>query len=271
MNNELEQLQQENEALLLALQAQQEINHYKQFFLARIAHELRSPLSSLISLQQLILHDLCETPAEEKAFLTDANVAAKKLLTMIDDLVTVAKIDYGKISLDYCPIGVTDLLTELKHSLKLPVGNRNFKLDCHAPDFLPLINGDRQKVLWILRNLIDRSLQISADKHGTIKLEGMIDADGSAICLKLHLPCAPTIWQFSPTEDESTDILASPPLQKISHQFLLSPALTWQLAQTMAGKMNGSLVILPPSSPEHKLQQTVMILQLPTVAPCPQG
>ena len=268
--NELEQLQQDNEALRLALQAQQEINHYKQFFLARIAHELRSPLSSLISLQQLILHDFCETPAEEKEFLTDANAAAKKLLTMIDDLVTVAKIDYGKISLDYCPIVVTDLLAELKYSLKLPVGNCNFKLDCHAPDSLPLINGDRQKILWILRNLIDRSLQISPDKHGTIKLEGMIKFDDPAICLKLHLPCAPAVWQFSPTEGESTDILASTHLQKISYKFLLSPAVTWQLAQTMAGKMNGSLVILPQSSPENKPQQTVMVLQLPMVDSCPQ-
>ena len=96
--NELERLQKENEALTLALQAQREINHYKQFFLARVAHELRSPLSSLISLQQLILHDLCETPAEEKEFLSDANVAAQKLLTMIDDLVTVSDAAFAVVT-----------------------------------------------------------------------------------------------------------------------------------------------------------------------------
>ena len=241
--NELERLQKENEALTLALQAQREINHYKQFFLARVAHELRSPLSSLISLQQLILHDLCETTEEKKEFLTDANVAAQKLLTMIDDLVTVAKIDYGKINLDNTPIAITDLLTELKNTIELPVGNRNFHLDFSAPDSLPLINGDRQKILWVLRNLIERALDITPDNSGIIKLEGTIDGEQSTVRLMLRLPCPPDAWQFPLTEDESSDIIDSSHLQKISHKFVLSHALTWQLAQIVIEKMGSSVAI----------------------------
>ncbi|MFN9173016.1 MAG: sensor histidine kinase [Synechocystis sp.] len=271
--NDLEQLQQENEALTLALQAQQEINHYKQFFLAHVAHELRSPLSSLISLQLLILHDLCETPAEEKEFLTDANLAAKKLLTMIDDLVTVAKIDYGKINLDYCPIAITDLFAELNHTIKLPVENHNFKLDFFSSNSLPLINGDRQKILWVLRNLIDRSLKISSDKSGIVKLAATIDRDSSKVRLILQLPCAPNVWQLSLAKDELTEILEANRLQKISQKFFLSPALTWQLVQTMIEKMGGSVAYQPGDlaesadnhRPQNSANQTLFVFSFPSV------
>jgi signal transduction histidine kinase len=265
--NELEQLQQENEALRLALQAQQEINHYKQFFLARIAHELRSPLSSLISLQQLILHDFCETPAEEKEFLTDANVAAQKLLAIIDDLVTVAKIDYGKINLDDEPIILTELFAELNHLLKLPAGNRNFQLHYSAPDSLPLINGDRQKILWILRNLIDRSLEMISPGSGVITLEASLvnnqDSQPSKILITLGLPCAADVWQFSEDQPKSADGVASNPLEKISHRVFLSPAITWQLAQTLMVKMGGTMAIVNPDVPMTHPPQSAVSLELP--------
>lgn len=267
--NELEQLQQENEALRLALQAQQEINHYKQFFLARIAHELRSPLSSLMSLQQLILHDLCDNPAEEKEFLTDANTAAKRLLTMIDDLVMVAKVDYGKTSLDCGPIALSDLLAELEYTVKLPVGNHNFRLEFCLPDALPPINGDRHKILWVLRNLIDRALESTLDKSGIIKLEAKLDHHHCQILVSLQLPCVPDVWQFSFPASETEEIVDSNHLQKISHKFMLSPAVTWQLAQTLMGKMGGSLAALgaiaQPNSVGGGSPPTVVILALPTV------
>jgi signal transduction histidine kinase len=263
--NELEQLQQENEALRLALQAQQEINHYKQFFLARIAHELRSPLSSLMGLQQLILNDLCDDPAEERAFLKDANVAANKLLTMIDDCVAVAKIDYGRITLDATVIEVTTLFTELEQLVALPVGNRNFRLTFDAPESLPAINGDHQKVIWVLRNLIDRALEMTPERSGLIQLIGSRDADQAKVKLTLILPCGADVWQWTTPPQDTTAASTVTRLQKISHQVRLSPPLTWQLAQTLITKMGGSAAIANQEPAQSKTPPTVISLTLPAV------
>jgi len=268
--NELEQLQRDNKALTLALQTQQEINGYKQFFLARVAHELRSPLSSLMSLQQLILHDLCEDPAEEKAFLKDANVAAHKLLKMIDDLVTVAKIDYGKISLERHPLALKDLFSELEYTIKLPLGNHNFNLKLCAPDSLPLINGDRQKILWVLRNLIDRALTSIADHSGTIILDGSEDSDPSTVVITLQLPCGADLWQFSPTDnqiDDMADALAPNPLANIPQNISLSPPLTWQLTQTLMEKMGSSVAITADHLGANNTNQTTFCFRFAALDP----
>ncbi|MFM1843755.1 MAG: hypothetical protein RLZZ490_2498 [Cyanobacteriota bacterium] len=263
--NELEQLQQDNQTLRLALQTQQEINDYKQFFLARIAHELRSPLTSLISLQQLILHDFCDSPAEEKEFLIDANKAAQKLLTMIDDLVTVSKIDYGKISLNCYPIALSDLWKDLESIIKLPVGNRNFQLELCAPDCFPSINGDRQKILWVFRNLIVRALEVTQDKSGIIRLDVTLAEEQPNLQVTLHLPCPARMWQLSAQEDETIQPLDLSHLQKISHQCVLSPALTAQLAQTIIEKMGGLMEIVSPPLVENDSRETLIVLALPTV------
>ena len=64
--SEIDQLKNELRQIQLAYALQRQISHFKGGFLARISHELRSPLSQLTSLHQLILNDLCEDPQEER-------------------------------------------------------------------------------------------------------------------------------------------------------------------------------------------------------------
>lgn len=248
--DDLERLQRENAELKLALQAQQEVNEYRQFFLARVAHELRSPLSSLISLQQLIIQGFCETPAEEKEFLSDAHTAAHRLLAMIDDLVTVAKIDYGQGPLDLQAIELGELFIELKAQIGLPVGNSNFRLDFIPSQQKIWVNGDRQKLLWVLRNLIDSCLQSTKAMTGAILLQTLPQSLPSQLTLELHLPCSPEIWQDPP--------LDQPQRSKVSTTTSLSPTLRWQLCHTLLQKMNGSLSPIPQA-----LEQTRVEITLP--------
>ncbi len=254
--DELERLREENAELKLSQQILREINEYKQFFLARVAHELRSPLSSLISLQQLIIHGFCESPEEEKEFLNDAHTAAYRLLAMIDDLVTVAKIDYGREPLDLQSLDLGELFSELKTQIALPVGNGNFQLNLISPQAKILVYGDRQKLLWVLRNLIDACLQSTKAGAGEIVLQAQSDAP--QVRLELQLPCPPEVWQ-----DAALGIDPPPP-GKISPTISLSPALRWQLCHILLNKMNGSITLTPPSP-----GQTTVAITLPSAIGTP--
>lgn len=238
--DELEQLRRENEALKLAHQAQQEINQYKQFFLARIAHELRSPLSSVISLQELILQGFCESPVEEKEFLEDAQTAAHRLLEMIDDLVTIAKIDYGKESLVFAPIELTSLWEELHSQIRLPVANKNLRLQIQSQEEEIWINGDRQKLLWVLRNLIDTYLQHTKAKTGEIVLESQASLSSHRVILALHFPWAGEIWSQASTMDIGSEFLRSATNGNI-RPINFSASTRWQLCSTLLGKMAGTV------------------------------
>jgi signal transduction histidine kinase len=72
-----------------------EMSQFKAGFLARTSHELRSPLSSLIGLHQLILADLCDSPEEAREFVAQANASALKMVKLLDEVIAVSKTEHG--------------------------------------------------------------------------------------------------------------------------------------------------------------------------------
>ena len=87
------ELLQELQQTQLAYHKAQEMGQFKAGFLARISHELRSPLGSIIGLHQLILADLCENPEEEREFISQAHEKSLKLLKLIDEILNISKIE----------------------------------------------------------------------------------------------------------------------------------------------------------------------------------
>ena len=71
--NEIDELKEELKQAQLAYQMAAQMSQFKAGFLARTSHELRSPLSSMIGLHQLILSDLCESPEEQKEFIKEVS------------------------------------------------------------------------------------------------------------------------------------------------------------------------------------------------------
>src|SRR5262249_27408073 len=94
-----------------SLQALTELNHQleeansklrassevKSEFLARTSHELRTPLSSILGFIRLVLDGVCTTREEEADLLNDAFQAAEHLLSIVNDLLDVARIEAGKL------------------------------------------------------------------------------------------------------------------------------------------------------------------------------
>jgi histidine kinase (EC 2.7.3.-) len=86
--------------LELAYKMATEMSQFKGGYLARISHELRSPLNGLIGMHQLILSDLCDSPEEEREFITQANVSARKMVEVLDRILDVARVQHGTVRLE---------------------------------------------------------------------------------------------------------------------------------------------------------------------------
>lgn len=113
------------------------IIHWVEFqagFLGRISHELRSPLSSLMSLQQLILNDLCDSPEEERDCVQQSYQAAQRLLDMLDLSIRVSKIRAGLNPLKLETISLQMFLGELEQFMGLQAAHHNLKLRVFYPD-----------------------------------------------------------------------------------------------------------------------------------------
>src|SRR4028118_557337 len=101
---DLQPLREKLKQTQLAYEMAKEMSQFKAGFLARTSHELRSPLSSLIGMHQLILSDLCDSPEEAREFVAQANASALKMVKVLDEVIAVAKTEHGTNQLEIQPL-----------------------------------------------------------------------------------------------------------------------------------------------------------------------
>ncbi|WP_300691246.1 response regulator [Chryseobacterium sp.] len=143
---------------------------YKSEFLANMSHELRTPLNSILLLSRL----MAENPDEN---LNDDQVESAKviqssgtsLLTLIDEILDLAKIESGKMTLEYQDVVIEEVVKDLK-SLFNPVFQEKalqFNIDIDS-DIQEVIESDRLRIDQVLRNLLSNALKFT--KEGSIGL-----------------------------------------------------------------------------------------------------
>jgi signal transduction histidine kinase len=211
-----------------------EMSQFKGGFLARTAHELRSPLNGLIGMQQLILSDLCDSPAEEREFIAQSNESALKMVTVLDNVIEVSKLEQGRSSLEIQPVQLSQVLQDVYTLTHLQAKNRNLRFQIDYPDPEWYVLADPFALRQVLVNLIDRALQQM--QSGTIAI--------SVQSAQLSDPTA-QIWI-----DNSEPNCWSEPID-----FLQTPApfpstgLTFWIDQTLLQQMRGDLALVTVESP----------------------
>lgn len=247
---DIETLQKELEATQLAYAMTAQINQFKSGYLAKTAHELRSPLSSLMGLHQLILGDLCEDPQEEREFLQQGFEASKKLVEIIDRIVTISKIDYGIINLNLEKICLNHVVNEIYELTEFQAKNYSYKIELKQPDTDIFIQGDRNRLIQGLTTLVDTSLNLM--EKGKIVITTQLNEREKMAKLLIDIPCSFKHWEKQ-QEDLQTSELTLASLKTWNDNLQLSPAMTLILSQTLLEKMGGNLTILdisPDSEPE---------------------
>ncbi|WP_294199344.1 response regulator [uncultured Chryseobacterium sp.] len=143
---------------------------YKSEFLANMSHELRTPLNSILLLSRLMAENPDENLNEDQ--VESAKViqsSGSSLLTLIDEILDLAKIESGKMTLEYQDVVIEDVVKDLK-SLFNPVFQEKrleFNIDIEA-DVQKNIQTDRLRVDQVLRNLLSNALKFT--KIGSIDL-----------------------------------------------------------------------------------------------------
>lgn len=138
------------------------LDRLKTEFVSTASHELRSPLTSITGYAKTLLRrgdDFTEEQRQE--FLEIIDKQAKQLARLIDDLLTVSKIEEGKLNLNLHPIDVKVLSEDLVVAMKLRTDRHTF--DIAVPDGFPPVIGDESKLTEIVSNLIDNAIKYSPD------------------------------------------------------------------------------------------------------------
>ncbi|MCC6978934.1 MAG: response regulator, partial [Candidatus Melainabacteria bacterium] len=166
-NIELEGMRQslEDKAHQLAVSSK-----YKSEFLANMSHDLRTPLNSLLIFSELLGDNeegnLTETQVD---FAKNINLAGKTLLTLIDDILDLSKIEAGRITPDIKNIELADVIMDLQRSFgKVAEGKKiHFDID-FGPDTPRMIRSDERRLMQLLNNLLSNAFKFT--EKGSVKL-----------------------------------------------------------------------------------------------------
>ena len=153
---------QAEEALAQARLAAEQANQAKSEYVSRMSHELRTPLNAILGFAQLL--ELDGLRDDQRGSVGYILSGARHLLGLINEVLDIAAIESGRLSLSLEPVDVADLLTEAS-SLIRPLADRQGILVVDQP---PTGNhhvlGDRQRLKQILLNLLSNAVKYN--RHG---------------------------------------------------------------------------------------------------------
>ena len=148
----------------------EEASRLKSEFLANTSHELRTPLNGMIGFLQLVLDGMCDSPEEERDFQRQALECSRHLLGLINDVLDIAKIEAGKLSLEITPVDAAAVFDEVYTVTHVQAAQKGIRLIFEPPADRELrVRGDFGKIKQILINLVGNSLKFTPKGSITVR------------------------------------------------------------------------------------------------------
>lgn len=168
-----------NAQLLAAREAADAANRAKSLFLANMSHELRTPLNAIVGLAQVMQDDPSLTPAQRENF--DIIVqSSDHLLTMINEVLDISKIEAGKMELHEVDFDLHATLRTLQAMLQQKAANKGLRLVVEiAPDVPVYVHADQGKLRQVLINLLNNAIKFTA--QGSVTLRVRMEAGGQGL------------------------------------------------------------------------------------------
>ena len=245
-NDEIESLKAQLKQAQLQYQMEVQVNEFRAGFLARTAHELRAPLNGLIGLHQLILSDLCESPEEEKEFLSQANDSALKMVKLMDEIIHVSKAEYGSNPLDIQAIKLEEVLQEVHRLTTMQARNRSIRLQIETSDPSIYVMADFSKLRQILLHLVDSSIALM--KEGSLKVETQVDSNAETVQIRICIQSPHQVWSEPVDLLEQESAPDTPNRESLPPTPRLSPGMKLLISQQLLEMMGGSLEVIPLAS-----------------------
>jgi signal transduction histidine kinase/CheY-like chemotaxis protein len=153
-----------------AREAAEVANRTKSQFLANMSHELRTPLNAIILYGELLQEEAEDLGVEK--FIPDLEKicsAGKHLLSLINDVLDLAKIESGKMDLLLESFDVPDMIRDVVTTIQALIRRNANRLEVHCPDDLGSMHADQTKVRQSLFNILSNASKFT--EGGTIRLE----------------------------------------------------------------------------------------------------
>ncbi|MEO8715163.1 MAG: ATP-binding protein [Acetobacteraceae bacterium] len=146
-------------------------------FAANASHELRTPLASLIGFIDTLRGPAADDPPAQRRFLTIMAEQASRMNRLIDDLLSLARIEITEHLPPAESVDVGELVVPLAGAFEPRLAERRARLDLDVPSDLPAVTADADQLAQVVQNLLDNALKYGA-RDGTIRLSASVAVGG---------------------------------------------------------------------------------------------
>ena len=159
----------------------------KDRFLASMSHELRTPLNAIIGFTGTLLMKLPgPLNAEQEKQLRIVQTGARHLLSLINDLLDVAKLSANKVTLNLEPVDCKTLIEEVSATLELEARRKGLAFAVHTPPDDVLLLTDRRALSQILINLVGNAIKFTQQGRVDVVLQDLQLPTGRAVQLRVQ-------------------------------------------------------------------------------------
>lgn len=174
LGQQAEELSEQN--IILAMQKSQlnDANRLKSTFLSNMSHELRTPLNSVIALSGVLVRRLKGSIGEEEyGYLDIIERNGRHLLSLINNILDLARIEAGREEITLTGFSITELIEDVTMLLRPQAEVKNLVLECSGAADVPIIHCDAAKCRQILINLIGNAVKFT--DAGVVRVHARVD------------------------------------------------------------------------------------------------
>ena len=171
-NSMLGEIERRDAALRLAKKRAEDAVRLKSEFLANMSHEIRTPMNGVMGMIDLVLEDCSD--AQQRERLASAQCAAQSLITILNDILDLSKVEAGRMTLEEIDFNLVEMLQESLRMFDLAVRDKHVQMrlivDPGTPEW---VHGDPSRLRQILVNLVGNAVKFTAEGSVTIRVQSL--------------------------------------------------------------------------------------------------
>ncbi len=170
LSREVEERKRAEAAMQQAKSAAEAASRAKGEFLAKMSHEIRTPLNAIIGMTELTL-DTALT-AEQREFLQVAQSSSEALLTVINDILDLSKLEAGQMAIEDVDFHLRETVEGVAEILSIRAQKKGLELTCYVDPALPSrVRGDPTRLRQVLVNLVGNAIKFTERGEVTIQVD----------------------------------------------------------------------------------------------------
>lgn len=178
-----EELHEQNAELAMQKRQIDESNRLKSEFLSSMSHELRTPLNAVIALSSVLHRKLkSKIPDDEYSYLEIIERNGKNLLTLINEILDLSRIEAGKADIQLSTFSLKDTVMSILDTLQMQIQQKGIQVTNQIESDFLLVHNDRSKCHHVLQNLIGNAVKFT--ERGSVVISAHIVEEEVHICVQ---------------------------------------------------------------------------------------